>query len=439
VRKALVVLAALALSMLTVAVGRWDSAPRTLGLKSAASPHSLLAFQVGREGDQHLLRIDARTLRPRRGPRLLVTGHAFGWSYSPDGRLLALGDDSGGEVFLVDTRRLSLAGRVSASDYGQVFATAWLGERLLALANLCCHSDEPATEEGFVLAVIDPERRRRLSARPLDGSIQGIAHTSSALVLLLGPRNALGPTRIAVVDAEGAMRSATLDRIFSGQDRDAHDRPYARSATPGLALDLSGDRAFVVGAGAPVAEVDLTTLAVSYHDLSTPISLLGRIGSWLEPAAEAKVPLAGPVRSARWLGDGFLAVWGHDTEVTGEGRNVHMREIAAGVKLIDTRGWRVRTLDPAAVSFAVAGETLLTYGARWDSATRKMSGVGLTAFGPTGSVRYKRFGSASIHIVHPLGSRIAVQDSPRFYSILDARTGGVLHRFRGAMPQPLIR
>lgn len=434
-------LAALALAVFGVAAAQPHSSPRPLGLKSATSPHSLLAVQLGRHGDdgQHLVRVDPLSLRPRRGPRLTVTGHAFGWSYSPDGRVLALGDDSGGEVFLVDPRRLRMTGRVSAADYGQVFATAWVGDRLVALVNSCCLSEEPSADEGFALAVIDPQRRRRISSRPLDGSVAGVAHTRSALVVLLGPKNALGAARLAVVDADGSIRTVTLDRVLAGQERPAQQDAYARFAAPGLALDPGGGRAFVVGAGAPIAEVDLSSLAVSYHEVSTPISLRGRIGAWLEPAAEAKVPLAGPVRSARWVGAGFLAVWGHDTEVTGQGREVHMREIPAGVKLIDTRAWSSRTLDPAASSLAVAGDTLIAYGARWDSATRKMSGVGLTAFDQTGTVRFKRFGSTPIHAVQPLGSRIAVQESARFYSVLDARTGGTLARFKGTMPQPLLR
>ncbi len=432
-------LAALALAAFGVAAAQPQSSPRPLGLKSTASPHSLLAFAFGRHGDQHLVRVDPLTLRQRRGPRLAVTGHALGWSFSPEGRVLALGDNSGGEVFLVDPRRLRLTGRVSAADYGQVFATAWIGEHLLALVNTCCMSDEPDTDEGLALAVIDPQRRQRLLSRPLDGSLQGFAQTPSVLVVLLGPKNALGPARITVVDADGSMRTVTLDRVLAGQERPAQQDGHARFAAPGLALDPGGARAFVIGAGAPIAEVDLTTLAVSYHDVSTPISLLGRIGAWLEPAAEAKVPLAGPMRRARWVGDGFLAVWGHDTEVTGRGRNVQMREIPAGVKLIDTRTWTIRTLEPDAVALAVAGDTLVAYGVRWDSAARKRSGMGLTAFGPSGEVRFKRFGNAPIALVEPLGSRIAVfRDAALSYSVLDARTGEVLGRFKGPMPQPLV-
>jgi hypothetical protein len=422
----------LTLAGATLATAASGHSPRPLTLKASAPPHTVLAFQAGPEGDQRLVRVDARTLQARRRGGLIVTGHTLGWSFSPDGRRLALGDDSGGEVFLVDTRTLRLAGRVSAVDYGQVFSTAWVGGYLLALTHLCCDEDRPETNPGYSLSILDPDRRQRISVRRLDGSIQGIARTPSTLVLLLAPLDAIGPVRIAVVDADGAMRSTTLDRIVAGQAN-------GRFASPGLALDSAGTRAFVVGAQAPIAEVDLATLTVSYHDLTAPVSLLGRLRNWLEPEAEAKVPLSGPRRSARWLGNGFLTVWGSDSEVTGQGRDVHVRDIPAGVKLIDTRSWTVRTLDPGASSLAVAGETLFTYGATWNSATRKLSGVGLTAHAPTGAVLYKRFGSSPLYGVQPLATRIAVQDKPRSYSVLHVETGEVLRRVQGTMPQLLVR
>jgi hypothetical protein len=235
------------------------------------------------------------------------------------------------------------------------------------------------------------------------------------------------------------VQTVILDRIPAGQEWEPAGSSAARSATPGLALDAAGGRAFVVGAGAPVAEIDLSTLAVSYHDVSTPISLLSRVGAWLEPTAEAKVPLAGPIRSARWLGNGFLAVWGHEIHVTGEGRDVRVRDVAAGVKLIDTRNWTLRTIDPRASSVTIARDTLLTYGAQFDSGTQTMSGVGLTGYGVSGQSQFHLLGSASLYRVHALGARFAVQDSPRFYTIRDARSGSVLHRIKGAMPEPLLR
>jgi hypothetical protein len=438
VRKALVLLAAVTAAALLAGHSSSIPRPRPLQLRGPATPHSLLAFRQTRDSN-HLIRVDAKTLRALRGPQLMVTGHSSGWSISPDRRLLALGDTGGGEVWLVNTRSLRLQDRISAADYGNVVATAWIDGRLLAVTELCCHSEEPSNDDGLRLAVLDPRTRRKVTERPIDGSVQAVASTQSALVLLVGPRRALGAARLVLVDAQGRMQVVILDRVPAGQEWEPEGSSPARSATPGLAVDPAGGRAFVVGAGAPVAEIDLSTLAVSYHDVSTPISLLGRVGAWLEPRAEAKVPLAGPIRRARWLGNGYLAVWGREVHITGAGRDVTVRDIAAGVKLIDTRTWTVRTIDPRASSLSVTRDTLLTYGAHFDSRTRKLSGVGLTGYGVTGSAEYHLLGSAALYGVHALGARFAVQDSPRFYTIRDARSGRVLHRSTGALPEPLLR
>jgi hypothetical protein len=403
-----------------------------------AKPKSVLAFHQTRDS-ANLVRADAATLRPRPGPRLMIAGHTQAWSFSPNGRLLALGDNMGGEVWLVDTRRLRLAGRISADDYGSVLETAWLGGRLLAVVERCCWSDEPATDEGLTLAVLDPVAKRVLSRRDVAGSLQRAARTDSKLVLLLGPRDRLGPARLATVDADGRLKDAQLERIVAGREfRDGE--AVARTSTPGFAVDGAGNRAFVVAAGAPVAEVDLETMALSYHELSTPISLLGRLRSWLEPAAEAKFLPHGPDRQARWLGDGMLAVWGLDSEVSqNQYGNPVVRQLAAGVQLIDTRDWSVRTLDPHASELVVGDGSLLTFGSLWDSGVQSSSGTGLTGFGPDTAQRFHLFGSRPLIFVRAVGPRVFVQDAQRSYSVLDARTGRLIRRVAGFMPEPLVR
>jgi len=231
------------------------------------------------------------------------------------------------------------------------------------------------------------------------------------------------------------MRSAALDLILSGQEFETE----GRMSSPGLAVDAAGDRAFVVGGNAPVAEIDLATLAVSYHELSTSISLFSRVRNWLEPAAAAKMPSSGPMRYARWLGNGVLAVWGSDIHVTGSGRSVESFETAAGVKLIDTRNWSVRTLDGNASRLAVADGTLLVSASLWSSAEGKAAGIGLTAYRPDGSTRFHVFGWRPLW-VQVLGSRAFVPRIGRrpAYDIVDVQTGRVVRRMRGFMPDPLL-
>jgi hypothetical protein len=114
----------------------------------------------------------------------------------------------------------------------------------------------------------------------------------------------------------------------------------SRRAQPGLAVDPDGRRAFVVGAGDPLAVVDLRTLEVAWHRTEPRPGLLGRLADWLLPAAEAK-SVHGPVRMAAWLGDGLMAVWGQDeTEPVVRGPTVEQWLRPAGLRLVHLFGTR---------------------------------------------------------------------------------------------------
>ena len=81
-------------------------------------------------------------------------------------------------------------------------------------------------------------------------------------MLLLGRPASIGPARVAVVDAGGRVRTVSLPGIAAGFQEPADwDKVGAssRRAQPGLAVDPDGRRAFVVGAGDPLAVVDLRT------------------------------------------------------------------------------------------------------------------------------------------------------------------------------------
>ena len=81
--------------------------------------------------------------------------------------------------------------------------------------------------------------------------------------------------------------------------------------------------------------VDLRTLAVSDPG---PLRTLAKASS-------------GSERSARWLGNGLLAVSGLDRDATSTK--------PAGLRLVDVRDRTSRTIDPTATSFTVAGGVLL--------------------------------------------------------------------------------
>src|SRR5262249_46855105 len=145
---------------------------------------------------------------------------------------------------------------------------------------------------------------RTLWTRGLDGSISGLAPLPGGAAVLLSPYQGIGPTTLAVVRADGRIRTAKLDRIRTGSSYPDGGRAGTSTAGTiayaGLAVDASRNRAYVVPAGTTVAEVDLDDMTVHYHQLSHRVSVLGRLHDWLEPKAAAK-GANGPWRAARML------------------------------------------------------------------------------------------------------------------------------------------
>ena len=384
-----------------------------------------------------VVRVHPRTLRALPGRRVPLAAHTFGWSFSPDGSKLALGSDGSAEVGIVDLRSWRVVGdvKVRVARRGSVVGTAWAGPaRVLAavVSPGCCGLGETT------VAGIDAGRSRRLWQRRLGGSLQAGERFRRSLVLVLGPRGrSIGPSRLVVVNPNGRLRSVILPDISSGSDVTRGSDParfLVRAWNPGLAIDPSGARAFVVQAGAPVVEIDLRTLRVRSHALSAPISVLGRLRNWLEPRAEAKAQ-EGPNRQALWLGRGLLAVTGWDSHASVDNRGQAQWETPAGLKLIDTRRWSVRTLDRGTSRITIAAGTLLGYGVLFDSRTQKLYGNGLTGYALDGGRRFHLYDDDPISVVERVDQRIIVggaagSRSFRRGALLDARSGRELRRVR---------
>jgi hypothetical protein len=380
--------------------------------------------------------VDARTLRVRRGPSAATAGHVFGWSFSPDRSRLAAGSDSTAEVRVYDLHRLRALGDVALVPLrvsGLVAATTWAGlSRVLAVVVSpgCCGLGD-TTVSG-----IDADTRRELWRRDLHGSLQASVAYRGGFVLVVGPKYRIGTSRLVVVGADGSVQTARLDRIRSGWRRTGSGaQVIAQQWNPGLAVDRSTGRAFVVQAGAPVAEVDLRRFAVRYHELSEPISFLGRLHDLLEPKAEAK-GMQGPERGVVWLGNGRLAVAGVDHELATRNGQEQETDVPAGLKLVDTRSWSVRTLDRATTTVTFAHGVLFASGTSWDSRTSKTTGEGLTAYDAGGRKLYHRYGDEQIFGVTPMPRGVLVSGNlgssvyPR-EDVLDSRSGRVIGRTNG--------
>lgn len=286
-------------------------------------------------GNSIVARYDPATLA-RSGPRIRLGGNASSWSWSPRRRYLAVASYPQ-RLTVVDVAAMRVVARIRLAPGGGVArAVTWARDRVLAVVE---------APSGAVVTAVDPlagrvVRTTRLT-RPFGYRFDRLP---DGLVFLLGARNRRGPVQLAVVDAEGVTRVVTVRQ--------------ARVGSAGLAVDPVGRKAYLAD-GERVFAVDLRTLAVSDPG---PLRTL------------AKAPL-GSERSARWLGNGLLAISGLDRDAVSAG--------PAGLRLVDVRDWTSRTIHPSATSFTVAGRVLLVE----DRSTRRALNV--TAYGFDGRQRYR--------------------------------------------------
>jgi hypothetical protein len=374
------------------------------GAARAAPSTTVPALVAGQKGSQ-LVRVDSRTLQAVPGKRIDAgsggcAGRSGGtacwtmppWTLSPARTVLALARNGHGDLRLVNLSRMQVAADIELAG-GPVGALAWLAPgRLLAL-------QEVGGERQQLLAV-DVARRRVTARRLLGGSVLSVARTPRELVLLVARANAIGPARLAVADPRGRVRSVGLKRILAGSKLvDAAEHRLQRRI-PGLAVDPQGRRAFLVDPSI-VAEIDLVSLKVAYHAPKRQLTARTKSSS-------------GPFRSARWLGGGLLAVSGSDDDRP------------AGLLLVDTRSWTMRTVDPGASSFVVAGKLLLAMGSD-----------GLAAYTHDGETQFRLFEGEQAWVarVHDGLAFVGTREKLR---IVDLAAGRVIGERADPLPELLV-
>lgn len=369
---------------------------------AARRPATVLALKPLQRRGVELVRLDRRTLAPVSKRHALVGKSLGAWARSPDGRRVAVGVEEALGIRIVDAVRMRRVASIGTRN-GQIRALAWLTPSRIV----------GAEETGIF--VVDPIARRLVSARAAEGQVLAVGRTATALVLLSAPDDGIGFARLATLGADGSYRTTELRQVSAGFRYPAESGdPLGEERVPGLAVDPGGGRAYVVGAGGPVADVDLQSLAVSYHEPARPISLVGRLRNWLEPKAEAKGPLLGSVRRALWLGSGRLAVTGQDGRPGRDGVVTH----AAGLSLIDTRTWKVETVQRDATAATMAGGTLLASAVGYP----ELPGIGLRGYDLDGDERFHVFGSRAVSVLARLDERAFVDDGAATYAV-DTRTG----------------
>lgn len=107
-------------------------------------------------------------------------------------------------------------------------------------------------------------------------------------------------------DPSGSIGDATLVVVDPVAGRVPHRRNLHGTTATAVGL---GDR--VVLLTTPAGRIGPAGLAAAHGRGGL------RSAPWLVPPAEAKL-VSGPIRSACWLGDGLLAVWGSEARVAAD-------------------------------------------------------------------------------------------------------------------------
>ncbi len=391
-------------------------------------------FGVARSaGGRVLAQIGRRTLRPRPASRIPLPTGVYGWSWdsSPTCDAVALGGQRG-RVVLFDLERGRRVGTLSLGGRWAVGQLAW--PRPDRLTGLTGSFDSPR-----VVTVSMPGGRvvasRRIAGRPW-----AVEATSLGILVLAGPGERIGSATLVLTNPDGGLLRVSLPRIRAGFDESDPRRLLGRQIVPGLAVDETAGRAYVVAANKPlVAEVDLANGAVTYHDLRA-------VGGSAGAAPVAAKGLAyGAYRTARWVGDGTIAVAGEVTRTRRDWRRAARKGLPVtrtdpyGLRVIRTADWTATTLNPLFQSFTVAGDLLLGM----NSDPLALAGArptGLVAYGSDGRRRFTRFRGEARGWLRAVAWPYAyVRDlRPRRTLVVDLRSGRTVGEAGSRRPPVLL-
>jgi hypothetical protein len=391
--------------------------PTALASGAASRPPLLgLSFK---HGITRLVWLDPLTLR-QSGSRSLRLPTFNALDRSPDGSGLAVAGKAA--VRFVNLRRIRTSGVVTLDRFSNP-GIAWLAPRTVLVY------------EDLYVAAVDPlslrvRWRKRLPEVITPFLFEAEARSAGGLVFLLSPTDgSVGQTTLVSIDLTGQIRSQVLSEIQSGEQQDASGASLFSGSLPGLALDPQAGRAYAISGDGLAAEVDLATLAVSYHHL--PVRTL----------ASANKVLNGPSRRAAWLGNGLIAVTGDDGHSSIDPRTDS--DTPAGLTIIDTATWTVHTVDSTTSAFAPAGETLLV----WDWTAQTSPSTGISAYGLDGTPRFHLLGQSPITWVD-VANGIAyawstITNKTQTISIIDLASRQVVRTITRKFPaalalQPLI-
>jgi hypothetical protein len=366
-----------------------------------------------------LTRVDPMSLRSSSASVAVGTGAHF-VARSPRGAILAFDAGRGAVLSLVDTAPLRPRGSVELGE-GWIGAAAWPSPRRLVAV--------VGTEAGTKVVTVDPAVHRKIGERSLPAH-QMLLRSAAGdrVVFLTSESQSIAPVRLGVAGIDGAVRTVLLARIAGGTQLPADPSTAAvTSYSPALTVEPGGRRAAIVGAAGLVAEVDLNTLAVTYHPGA------------LRKLARAAKAMQGWQRSALWLSSGTIAVTGMDYSATVANGQEEMTETPAGLTLVDTRDWTSRPVDAGAAFLTRAGDTLVAYGAPAFSTKPSPGGIGLRGYSPSGALRFQLFGTEQIGEVQTAGGLVYVTGcANRCFRIVDPVSGTLAGTAETLRPTQLV-
>ncbi len=355
-------------------------------------------------------RYDPLTLRRVAGPSVPAGFFTGPWAWDAARTRLALTRYDSPQLRIVDAVKMKVVGDVQLRRFlvgGGADAVTWVGpNRLLAVTR---------GVEGLSFALVDAQKLAVVHTSSVRGAPFDVEPTVNGLAALVGPERGIGRARLALARADGSVRTVPLPGVSVGYRTlvPAKGDPRVRSVVPGFAVDPAGTLAVAVtGTGRAVA-VDLRTLAVAEHDLVE------------RRTQRVQKSMEGPQRYARWAGDGLIAVTGSNWS-TGPGSRTSAQ--AFGVRLVDTRDWTTRTIDPGASSFSLAPGLVLAYGGSWSGT--KSTYTGVHAYGLDGALRWSLYEGQDAY-VSVRGTLAYVQrhvgsNRPLALDVVDPATGTVL-------------
>ncbi len=366
------------------------------GTATGAQPARVLAVEWEAGGGK-LRWVSPTTLRPV-GPAVLNVGGAPAnvVATSPDGSVAAIGGGEKGRLRFVRLPGLRQQGRVLWLGGGSVLDGAWASPRRLVVL---LGGVRPQA------VTVDPATRRVLRREELPGTALGAVRAGSRIVALLAPSDRIGPVQLAIIRADGPVRTVAIPGIAGGVAPAASADDVTRYASPGLAAE--GSRAVVLGLESLVA-VDLETLAIREQRLDT------------RTTARALKVIEGWGRRAVWLQGSTVAYTGWSAG--------SQKRAALGVRLAQVDTGATRMLDANATSLTRAGSTLLVHG----------SGP-LRGFRLDGTPRFELLAGTDTGYVQVAGGYAYVgSGNSTQFSVVDVEGGRVAGRVRTAKPTTVL-